>query len=730
MSKKIHVVSLTMMLCLGQLAPTFSQEQKTPAATPSPASTADPQEEDTIRVGTAAVQLEAIVTDKSGRRINGLTATDFQVVDEGMPRTLDYFTAIEGSRRVTSPTSAAAANESDKKSGSDPVSPLVVPYQGRHLALVFDDLNLTNDNFLRSRRAFADYINTKLTPNDMVALVSTGGALASMQQFTNDKQRLLSALNRIAAQTRVAGNRPWGITDTEAIRIDSGDTVALNNVMRRAAITDAGPTATLIDQAAGDRPRNARTDVGGPDNGVDESKIRTTARAIVSEIGQGLLAKLDTLESLFRGMADLPGRKIVILMTESFITGGGTSADISNRLTQLIEIGRRGGVSVYALDAVGLRTENVSASEHTTGTALAFKNVNPDLTMGGTEQLGGARALVSGTGGEFIANTNSLIAGVERAIEDSSSYYVIGFRPDKLDNKFHRLAVTVKGKPDLIVRTRRGYLAVNPETVRGTDAELAQALRSPVPLMDLPVELVANVVPTANGEQVVNIGLHVGRNYLTLPAATAADQTAAYEVVSYVFASGRDKPVGGVVKTMTYDLAKDMQARQKLKTEGFTLVPQPFTALEPGVYQMRAVVREKSSGSVGTAYQFFEVPNLKDRKTVSMSSIVLTAAGQTGFNGTNSFKPGTDVNMRFNVYHLPKDGVGVTQRVKLMDATGKVLFDSELAIAPPSGSDKMNAPQGTSFNLPPTRGRYSLIVTLKDAKGKIDVERRTDLVIN
>src|SRR5258706_13909135 len=53
---------------------------------------------ETIRVRTAAVQTDVIVTDKTGKRIKGLTAADFAVLDEGKQQTIDYFAAIEGDR--------------------------------------------------------------------------------------------------------------------------------------------------------------------------------------------------------------------------------------------------------------------------------------------------------------------------------------------------------------------------------------------------------------------------------------------------------------------------------------------------------------------------------------------------------------------------------------------------------------------------------------------------------
>src|SRR5262249_52694476 len=148
-----------------------------------PGTTPPRQDQDTLRVTTSSVQVEAIVTDKSGRRITGLSAADFQLTDEGKPQSVDFFSVIEGSKvQRTEGANAANTTGSSTGTGSAPASPLLNPYRGRHIALVFDDLNLSVDNFLRARHAFADYINSKLDSNDLAAIISTGGSFGSMQQ--------------------------------------------------------------------------------------------------------------------------------------------------------------------------------------------------------------------------------------------------------------------------------------------------------------------------------------------------------------------------------------------------------------------------------------------------------------------------------------------------------------------------------------------------------------------
>jgi hypothetical protein len=65
----------------------------------------------------------------------------------------------------------------------------------------------------------------------------------------------------------------------------------------------------------------------------------------------------------------------------------------------------------------------------------------------------------------------------------------------------------------------------------------------------------------------------------------------------------------------------------------------------------------------------------------------------------------------------------------LIDSQGVVMLDSPLAIAPPAGADQTMAPQATRLKTPVKRGRYAILVTIQGDKGKLDIERRADFVI-
>ena len=59
--------------------------------------------------------------------------------------------------------------------------------------------------------------------------------------------------------------------------------------------------------------------------------------------------------------------------------------------------------------------------------------------------------------------TADLAPTFSRAIQELRSQYLLGFAPDVLDGKVHKLDVRVS-RPGMVVRARRSYVAA-PETV-------------------------------------------------------------------------------------------------------------------------------------------------------------------------------------------------------------------------------------------------------------------------
>ena len=129
---------------------------------------------------------------------------------------------------------------------------------------------------------------------------------------------------------------------------------------------------------------------------------------------------------------------------------------------------------IHAVDPRGLLTTGISASDSV-----------PDAnTPGRLAQIGVSRSLylrhdqstlenlTDETGGLAMFNTNDVSGAVSTIMSDLSGYYLIGYEPGPqtfTSGLFHDVDVKVK-RPDLKVRTRKGFYAV-------TDDQVAGALR-------------------------------------------------------------------------------------------------------------------------------------------------------------------------------------------------------------------------------------------------------------
>ncbi len=83
-------------------------------------------------------------------------------------------------------------------------------------------------------------------------------------------------------------------------------------------------------------------------------------------------------------------------------------------------------------------------------------------TGGGITQRpdGGLRKIAEETGGGYfeLRGTTDMNSAFTRVANELHSQYVLGFAPDKLDGKIHKIEVRVK-QPGLTARTRKSYIA-------------------------------------------------------------------------------------------------------------------------------------------------------------------------------------------------------------------------------------------------------------------------------
>ena len=353
---------------------------------------------------------------------------------------------------------------------------------------------------------------------------------------------------------------------------------------------------------------------------------------------------LGALNLVVRGTRDLPGRKAVILVSEGFELLDNTDNRIPESrvrmaLDRLVDQATRAGVVIYSLDARGLQTGGLLASDNLKspppdGTTMdaAVRGRAADRTAFNRDTQEGMAYLAEQTGGFAVLNTNDLSRGLGRITDDIRDYYVIGYSPSegtfaKPGEKpaIHKISIRVK-QPGLRVKTRKEFIGLSdPPDVTGPTTpaqQLIHAATSPFAVTD--IALHATTLPGYSPERgtFVRALLHIDARPLTFVDTEGGKRTASVDVLGMVF----DEDGTEVAHLTTgFSMGLTSEAEEAAVGDGIAYmlrIPIP----RAGAYQVRFAVRDQHSGLTGSAGEFVEVGDMA-RGAFALSGIVLRSEG-------------------------------------------------------------------------------------------------------
>ncbi|HEX7330412.1 MAG TPA: VWA domain-containing protein [Pyrinomonadaceae bacterium] len=429
----------------------------------SPALVYGQQDDDVIRVRSNEVRLDIVVKDKKGRQIKDLKATDFEVLEDGVPQKVESF-------RFVSRESGTATPET--KDNPSPTGATTAPAPARRstptvTALVFDRLSPEARSL--ARKAGFAYAQEGMAVGAFTGVFGIDQSLRTLQNFTDDSQLIKDAVERAtgtATSTYASGaGRMRENTDRGILldqQISSGATAA---AAAGAAQNSSGAAAAAADigQAA-----------------VQQQLLEMQTRMLDHyerlERDQEGFATINSLLAVISPMQNLPGRKTIIFFSE----GLKLPPSVMLKFPAVINAANRANVSIYSIDAAGLRISS--------GTLEAAKELNSITAAGMAQQArgndrgsngpytralernedlmrfdprSGLGSLSDQTGGFLIHDTNDLTAGLRRIDDDMNGYYFLTYVPQnkEYDGRFRRISVKV-ARSNVEVQSRQGYYAV------------------------------------------------------------------------------------------------------------------------------------------------------------------------------------------------------------------------------------------------------------------------------
>src|SRR6266403_4451679 len=145
------------------------------------------EQDDVIKVTSNLVNLDVIVKDKKGKAITDLKPEDFTITENGVRQKIEFFDSALVGAEVPDETPVVT-------SAPVPRQPSSLPRN--IIALVLDEQTTEAGNLKQVRDGTLKYVRERINDNDSVALFSIAGNLQLQLPFTQDKTKLMAAIER------------------------------------------------------------------------------------------------------------------------------------------------------------------------------------------------------------------------------------------------------------------------------------------------------------------------------------------------------------------------------------------------------------------------------------------------------------------------------------------------------------------------------------------------------
>ena len=556
--------TLTSIACLVMLATTVSSihgQQQTQTA---------PVFRSTVNL----VLVDVVVRDRKGAAVPGLKSDDFQVLEDGRPQQVRTF-AFEEITRTARPIAQATALSAaaTPASAAAPAAPVPLTSEDaaghRLLTLLFDTSSMQPEDVQKAADAAIKWVDQDMSPADLVAVAAIGSSLQILSDFSGDKERVHAALQAFSAADGTAF-----------------------------AAVDAS-TAATDETAAGQTSDSTAADVSAQELDTFNNDVRLRA-----------------LKTLAEALSPIQQKKAILYFSAGMQRNG---TDNQVELRAAVNAAVRANVAIYPVDARGLQAvvPGGSARQGSRGGLGAFTGsavANQFSTLAAQQET--LTTLASDTGGKAFLDSNDFGEAFGQVTKDISSYYILGYASTNgdRDGRYRRITVRLRGRSDLKIEAREGYYADRDfaHTAKGDrETQLQEQLSMQIPATDIPMFVTAGWFRLASDRYYVPISVAVPGS--AVPPAGGQDKLTLD--VAGLIRDERNVPVGRIRDTMTVPpAAGGLAARQVLYQTG--------VALPPGRFSLKIVVRENSTGQMGSFESRIVVPELK-QAPVKVSSVVL-----------------------------------------------------------------------------------------------------------
>lgn len=530
------------------------------------------QPQPTFRATSHLVVQTVVVKDKNGRPVEGLTAKDFIVTEDGKPQEVAFvqYESID----ETPASSVTILSDEPARPPAAPLTQDVVTrtipgdarYRGRRLIVLYFDMYQMS--FFDQMRMFENadrYVATKMTASDMVALMLFDGrGVRLKQEFTDDR----GALREVIRSLMTAADE----RNSSGVEFDPGGAF-------------------------------------GEDD--DTFNIFATDR------------QLSALQTAVTDLGPLPEIKTLVYF------GSGLRLNGTDNLAQMratVNAAVRANVTLNPIDARGLVASAPmgDATRPSPGGIGMFNGTIAQTAITrGQQSQDTLYALAKDTGGKALFDNNDLALGIVQAAKAVTGYYVLGYYTKNVakDGRYRRVTVTLAAGVTGDVTYRAGYYGEKEFSKfnrADKERQLAEALKLEDPVTEIPMAAEVNYFQINGAEYFVPVSVRMPGSELSA-AASAGVSHVDIDMI------GEIKDDHGVTYRNVRDLVRVPVDRNAPSPASRLIQYETGFTVLPGSYVIKLLARNDDTGRMGTFQASFTVPNLeRESTTVRLSSVVLT----------------------------------------------------------------------------------------------------------
>jgi len=374
--------------------------------------------------------VDVIVTDAKGNHVPGLRIEDFELLENGTPQEITNFAEYSDS------ASAVSSSSEPPTPGLQPLTP-----QPRKFVLFIDEMNLHPTTRAKFAGSVGEMFNRALRDGDEAMVVRPAEAEKLALEFTSDRAAIRAAIAKAMQASVFRANSPKETEDRLFEREIEGSGGSALQVARRYA---------------------------------------TRAERRVAQ-------RLANLRAVVAALAESPGRKIIVMVTESIPAQPGREffirlpsrleaatfdapadhlradyLDLSPVITEIARIASSKGITIYCLQPEYARLSAPGSVEtkHDRPGYGGYDTLRVFDQLDNSEQT--MKALTETTGGKWFRGDTRVDDAFRQVTLDVQSYYSLAYHGVGAVDEPRKLAVRVKNHPELHVRTRGEVIRKSP----------------------------------------------------------------------------------------------------------------------------------------------------------------------------------------------------------------------------------------------------------------------------